>query len=398
MDGQPIENGAVCIDDNLVMDVLPASELRSRDRGPIIDLDGMVLMPGLINAHCHLDYSTMRNAISPPKSFTAWVRRINAVKRSLTSEDYLEAIARGFAELEKWGTTTVCNVEAFPELMPLLPEPPLRTWWFYEMIDIRHRITTEDVVVGALSFFERRGNSLNHFGLSPHAPYTASQNLYGLANACADTLLMLLTTHVAESREEREMFRGKRGPLYEFMRDLGRPMDDCDGEMPFTQLWENGSINENWLLVHMNELGEKDFALLEGLPPGRQPNIVHCPGSHAYFGHTPFPYTRLAAAGANICLGTDSLASTQSLSLFDEMREFWKNEPDLTAEEVLRTTTTNPARALHEGQGLGRIRPGYLADLIALPIEAGVETVYEEVVNYRKPVPWTMIDGKIRSH
>ncbi len=212
MDGPPIENGAVAVEDNRIVAVGTVPDLHWVTDGPIIDLGEQTLMPGLINAHCHLDYTMMRGAISPPKSFSAWVQRINALKRSLDSSDYLGAIQRGFAKLRKWGTTSVCNIEAFPELMVHLGPSPLRTWWFYEMIDIRHRITTDDVVAGALAFFQHRANSLDTFGLSPHAPYTASLDLYQLANACASSFTMPLTTHLAESAEEFAMFRNAAGP------------------------------------------------------------------------------------------------------------------------------------------------------------------------------------------
>ncbi len=397
MDGPPVVDGAVVVDDNAIVAFGKFEEVRWMDDGEVIDLGRMVLMPGLINAHCHLDYSTLRYAISPSKSFAAWVKRINAVKRTLTSDDYLQAIARGFRELEKWGTTTVCNVEAFPELMNEMPEPPIRTWWFYEMIDIRHRITTDEVVRGALSFFQRQPHSLSRFGLSPHAPYTASRSLYDLANSCAETFRMTLTTHVAESREEREMFADRRGPLYDFMKSLGRSMEDCGGHSPFGRLWQSGAIDENWLLVHMNELSESDFNLIASLPPERLPHIVHCPGSHAYFEHTPFPFRRLRELGVNLSLGTDSLASTHSLSLFEEMRRLRANEPSLTAREILETVTLNPARALQWSGRLGTISPGAVADLIAIPTVNGTETLYDEIVDFRRPVPWMMIDGKIRT-
>ncbi|MEI9894478.1 MAG: amidohydrolase family protein [Chthoniobacter sp.] len=146
MDGPPIENGAVAIEGNRVVAVAPCRICNGVSEGPVLDIGERVLLPGLINAHCHLDYSMMRGAIARPKQFTAWVQRINALKRSLDSADYLAAIQRGFGELRKWGTTSVCNIEAFPELMTRLGPSPVRTWWFYEMIDIRHRITTDDVV------------------------------------------------------------------------------------------------------------------------------------------------------------------------------------------------------------------------------------------------------------
>lgn len=396
LEGSPIPDGAVMIDDDCIVAVGPASELVGRSGKVLHDLTGMALLPGLINAHCHLDYSTLRYAISPQPSFTAWVRRINAIKRTLTNDDYGEAIARGFRELQRWGTTSVCNIESVPELMMKMPEPPIRTWWCYEMIDIRHRITTDEVVLGALSFFEKEQNALSNFGLSPHAPYTASRSLYRLADACGATMKMVLTTHVAESREERDMFGAARGPLYDFMQSLGRSMEDCGSTTPFAHLWRTGAINRQWLLAHMNELTENDFSLLASLSAGEQPHVVHCPGSHAYFNHSPFPYRRLHEIGVNLCVGTDSLASTNSLSLLGELRRLRRSEPWLSAPQLLATVTTNAARALKMQDKLGVLRPGACADLIALPVTGNLAAVHDEIVDFRQPIPWMMIDGKIR--
>jgi cytosine/adenosine deaminase-related metal-dependent hydrolase len=396
MDGPPLAGGELSISGNRITTVGAKDSLRTGAGEQVVDLTDYLVMPGLINAHCHLDYTMMRHAIAPPASFTAWVQRINAIKRSLDSDDYLSAIARGFNELKRWGTTTVCNIEAFPELMPRMPPPAIRTWWFYEMIDIRHRITTDEVVAGALMFFQRRDETAGGFGLSPHAPYTSSTMLYHLANDCAATLEMPRTTHVAESREELEMFRDSRGPLYDFMASLRRPMNDCGGSTPFGHLWKTHSIDSGWLLTHMNELTEDDFALLADLPLGGAPNVVHCPGSHRYFRHSPFPYRRLHGLGVNICVGTDSLASNDSLSLLGELRRLQRSEPWLDPLQLLRTVTVNPARALRRENQLGRITPGALADLIAIPFSHKMETIHEEVVAFAKPIPWMMIDGKIR--
>ena len=396
MDGPPIADGAVMIDDDSIVAVGPAAELTARDAGAVLDLGPMALLPGLINAHCHLDYTTLRYAISPQASFTNWVRRINAIKRTLSNEDYAVSVARGFTELRRWGTTSVCNIESVPELMMTMQAPPIRTWWCYEMIDIRHRITTEQVVMGALSFFQNLTDPLCRFGLSPHSPYTASRSLFRLAGACASTMQMLLTTHVAESKEEREMFSAASGPLYDFMESLGRSMEDCGDTTPFAHLWHTGAIDRNWLLAHMNELSESDFELLASLKPEERPSIVHCPGSHAYFGHTPFPYLRLHELGINLCVGTDSLASTHSLSLLDELRRLRGAEPWLTGPELLATITTNAARGLKMQDRLGVLRTGACADLIALPVTGNVATVHDEIVDYRQPIPWMMIDGKIR--
>ena len=139
--------------------------------------------------------------------------------------------------------------------------------------------------------------SLENFGLSPHAPYTASVQLYQLANACAAAFTMPLTTHVAESREEIAMFRERAGPLFDFMAELQRPMTDCGGRTPFRHLWESGAIDADWLLAHMNELdGGGLRSCSPQLPRGAGPHIVHCPGSHRYFRPHALPVSPPARA------------------------------------------------------------------------------------------------------
>jgi cytosine/adenosine deaminase-related metal-dependent hydrolase len=193
------------------------------------------------------------------------------------------------------------------------------------------------------------------------------------------------------------MFRDARGPLFDFMASLQRPMGDCGSDTPFGRLWKTGSIHSGWLLAHMNELIEEDFQLLASVQRGTAPSVVHCPGSHRYFGHAPFPYRRLHELGVNICVGTDSLASTESLSLFAELRRLGTAEPWLTGEQLLRTVTLNPARALGRRGALGIIQPGAHADLIALPVVGSVEEIHDAIVNSDAPVSWMMIDGKVTS-
>jgi len=192
------------------------------------------------------------------------------------------------------------------------------------------------------------------------------------------------------------MFRHAHGALYDFMNSLKRPMEDCGKSTPFNLLWSRGAVGPQWLLVHMNTLLEEDFQLLAELPRGAGPHVVHCPGSHRYFNHPPFPARRLNELGVNLCLGTDSLASTASLSLFEEMRLLRAAEPWLRPEQLLRMVTVNPARALRRRGQLGQIVPGAFADLIALPMPGSLGGVYEDIVNYAEPISWMMIDGQIR--
>ena len=391
---EPIDDAGVLVAGNRIEAVGPFDELRAAHSGEVHDLGEMVLLPGLVNAHCHLDYTMMRRSISPQRTFTEWIRRINALKRSLDNADYAAAIAHGFEELRMYGTTAVANIESFPELLHGLPRPPLRVWWFLEMIDVRHRATSEDTIEGALSFFENQPDWLGGFGLSPHAPYTASGSLFELSARAAEEAGMLVTTHVAESREEWDMFRHAKGELYDFMLKLGRWMFDCEpGRTPLGHVFAHAKPGPGWILAHMNELDDSDFAALAALAPEARPSVVHCPGSHRYFRHAAFPLRRLQECGINVCLGTDSLASTLTLSMFDEMRIFARREPLLPAAEILQMATLNGARALR--LDAGQVQIGCLADLIAVPFAGKREEIYEAVLEHRGAVPWMMLDGQL---
>lgn len=366
-------------------------EIRRTHRGaPVEDLGEHALLPGLINAHCHLDYTMLRGAIPRQATFTDWVRAINARKAELTDDDYLTAIAAGFAEAQRFGTTAIVNIESFPHLLPRLRAAPLRTWWCAEMIDVREPVSAERIAQQLQRDFRAHGGWNGGTGLSPHAPFTASAELYREAASVAARENMLLTTHVAESCDEMKMFRDGEGPLFDLMAGIGRPTRDCGGRTPLRAL---DMLDGNWIVAHLNELGEDDLRHLATAPKF---NVVYCPRSHSFFGHTAFQFTRLRGLGFNICIGTDSLASNGSLSLFSEMRDLRRQHPSLSAQDVLEITTLGAAKAVrHEGT-LGSLQVGAHADMIAVPVEeVDEDRVYESVVNFDGSVPWLMVAGEV---
>jgi cytosine/adenosine deaminase-related metal-dependent hydrolase len=402
MEGAPIENGAVRVNGNRIVEVGKFSEIKSEPSpyphpegeggssehsgDEVVDLGERVLLPGLINAHCHLDYTCLRGSILPQKSFTDWIRAINSAKAKLNPSDYVKSIAAGFAEAQKFGTTSIVNFEAFPDLI-MRTSPPIRTWWLAELIDVRDPNLPNELVDLTMGFM----NVAATRGLAPHAPFTASLDLYRHCQETGRRHNLVLSTHLAESREECLMFREAAGPLYDFMKEFGRDMRDCGDETPLGYLLQQIALDERWLVVHLNELSEGDFDLLAELEV--KFHVVHCPRSHKHFGHARFEWEKLRALGFNICLGTDSLASNADLSLFAEMRALWGEHPTLSPREILETVTTNPARALDRQSLLGRIAPGFYADLIAVPVE-GERDVLEQIIAFDQVVPWTMIEGR----
>ena len=153
--------------------------------------------------------------------------------------------------------------------------------------------------------------------------------------------------HVAESDAEFDMYLHRRGPMFDWLRKQ-RDMSDCGLGTPVAQVARCGLLGANFLAVHANYLEAHDVAALARAGA----SVAHCPRSHAYFGHRPFPYPQLAAAGVNVCLGTDSLASVKTtgrakaeLNMFAEMRAFALSQPDVAPAEVLRMATQAGARA-----------------------------------------------------
>src|SRR5205814_8122243 len=213
-------------------------------------------------------YTCLRGKIPRQKSFTNWIRVINAEKAKLTAEDYVTSINAGFAEAQRFGTTTIANLTAFPELIAKI-NPPIRPWWFAELIDVREPERANEMVESATDSLKRTEN----WGLAPHAPFTASENL---SRDCQEIALrenILLTTHLAESDEEMEMFRDASGPLYQFMKEIGREMTDCGydtqlrsflRQLHFSQREPSTSFGktDGWIIAHLNELSDSDFDLL----------------------------------------------------------------------------------------------------------------------------------------
>jgi cytosine/adenosine deaminase-related metal-dependent hydrolase len=300
--------------------------------------------------------------------------------------------------LVRTGTTSVADIEAVPELLPKVWEgTPLRVLSFLEIIGIKghrqpHAIVQEAVErIGALKGFRGRP------GLSPHAPYSTVPELLRLSAQTARRRKWRLTTHLAESAVEFEMFARGRGEMFDWLQRSGRDMSDCGLGSPVQHLERCGALSERLLAAHVNYLGRQDAALLAK----RKVHVVHCPRCHFYFHHDPFPLRRLAKAGVNVCLGTDSLASvyktrrqTVELNLFEEMRALAKNEPSLSARKIVRMATLNGARALGMSGQIGELCAGSFADLIALPIAGKIADIYDGILHHQGDVAANMIDGR----
>ena len=386
-----IHDGGIAVRGNQVLAVERWEDLIREYPGAMAeDLGEVILMPVLINAHCHLDYTMMRGALFGRESFADWIQRLNGMRRSLDQSDYLDAISVGLGELRHWGCTTVFNIESFPELVPFLPESPMRVWWFLEVMDVRSRLHSAEALAGAIEFFEKAGEGKGGFGISPHAPYTVSRDLYELSGLYARKYQLPLCTHLAETEEEMAMFSLGEGPLYRFLQSIGRSMDDCRGVTPVQSILGQKLLPEGSLLVHMNVLTNGDKEILRETA-GSHP-VIHCPRTHAFFERDQFELEFFRACGIPVLLGTDSLASNQDLNMFEEMRSMASSFPDLPPMEILAMATLLPSAAIGQKGRLGELSPGAIADFIAIPDWTGGEDIAERILANRLP-PKVWISG-----
>jgi cytosine/adenosine deaminase-related metal-dependent hydrolase len=392
----PIEDGAVSIIGNRITAVGRWSELPSA-RADTVDLGETILLPGLINAHCHLDYTGLAGHIPPPKSFTDWIKAMVALKAGWSYAEFAQSWLQGAKMLLRTGTTTVADIEAVPELIPeMWDATPLRVISFREMISLKSRFAVPELVDTAVKQWAALPGAQVRAGLSPHAPYTTSPELLQLASRAARERGWRLSTHIAESEQEFEMFLYGHGPLYDWLKNQ-RDMSDCGLGSPVRQLERCGYLDDHLLAVHVNYLWRDDAALLAK----RKVSVVHCPRSHAYFRHLLFPRAELAAAGVNLCLGTDSLASvlktpqrSLELNLFAEMQGLAAIAPDISPSAILRMATINGAQALGRRGEIGQLSPDAYADLIAIPFTGPMAEAFEAVVQHAGDVAASMINGQ----
>ncbi len=329
---QPIEDGFVMIQGSRILQVGKRKDLYLLPSVRILDLGETILLPGLINAHCHLDFTALRGKVPYRGTFIDWLKRMGARSRQTTPAEFKQSIQTGIRESISYGTTTLCDVSTSWESWPLLRRSGLRTFVFFEIFDLIQNSPKAywKKFIGKLQEQLRQAppTAIFHWGLSPHTPFTVSKELFELVNRYLDSRKDILTTiHIAESQEEKRLFKSASGPLAKSIEALNPSWILPRHTTPVQYLKERGWLPRLDLGVHLNEVNDNDLRLLAK----NRIAVVHCPGSHGFFKHAPFKYRKMRQRGIRVCLGTDSLASNQSLSLFREMRLFQKENPSVAA-------------------------------------------------------------------
>ncbi|MGH3133836.1 MAG: amidohydrolase family protein [Gaiellaceae bacterium] len=376
VEGAPIRDGAVTIgEDGRIAAVGTTAELGEGER-----FAEAVILPGFVNAHTHLEYAVYAG-FGDGLSFGPWIALHVERKARIDLED-MEAIARlGALECLRSGVTTVGDCSFSGAAATACSDLGLRAVVYLEVFGadpsvLRERFERKrEYVAGALSESVR-------LGISPHAPYTCSLDLY---RACAE-LGLPIATHLAESEAETEFLRTGSGSWQEFAELLVPP----PGTTGIRALAGEGLLGPQVLAAHCVQADPEEIELLAS----HDVAVAHCPRSNGFLGCGIAPLADLRAAGIRVCIATDSPASTPSFDMFEEMRvavaaaRARERRPDaLTAADALELTTLGGARALGLDDELGSIAPGKRADLTILSFAAS------PVIPWEDPVTATVLGG-----
>jgi 5-methylthioadenosine/S-adenosylhomocysteine deaminase len=390
------------IRDGIIRAVGPASVLHRDFPGePCESLGDAVLLPGLVNAHAHLELTGLRERLPLDRSFTEWAAELVTLRPALDRAFFAASSMEGAARLLQSGATCVADVTSSGASLGPLKALGLRGIVFQEVVGLdpeqaADRFRSAEDALRSLAL--EASGSLLSVGLSPHAPYSLSEPLL---DRCADLLRrrnMMATIHLAESAEEVTYIGLGLGPIAdELLPRVGRsaPSHRVLGESPSAFLARCGLLSERLLAVHAVHLGASDIELLKrhGVALALCPRSNH----HLRVGTAPLP--RYLASRLRVGLGTDSLASNQTLSLWDEMRfALALYDGAVTPQQLLTMCTLGGAGALGMSEKIGSLEPGKRADVIALTIDSLDEAdPYGPLVRQasEKSLALSMVEGKV---
>jgi cytosine/adenosine deaminase-related metal-dependent hydrolase len=397
VDGPPIEGGRIVVSEGAIARVEPSR------RGRVdLDLGNVAVLPGFVNSHTHLDLTPL--PVHPDRDDGTedeirWLRRVVEHRRSAAPEAAQRAIERNIAASLAAGSTSLADITPAGASWEALSASPMRGVVFSEVLGLKRMrgIETNQAAwdwIASLGIGEDEPMRRLRPGLSPHAPYSTAGWLYERAAAGK----LPLSTHLAEMPEELTLLSSRAGPLRSFLEDIGAWDDDWEpvGPSPADYLRQGELRRSDWLVAHGTYLNPDEFWGLRA--PGdddRRLAVAFCPRTHARFGHDPHPYREMLERGVIVCLGTDGLASSPTLSVLDEVRFLHARDPSLSGPLLLTMATLFGAWALRLDEFVGTLTPGKRADLavVALP-DRDTDDPHELILEGDGPVVATMIDGE----
>lgn len=380
IDQPPIKEGIVAVEGGTIRAVgKPIAPTGLRELGNV------ALLPGLINAHTHLELSWLRDRVPPAAKFTDWVKLLFATRGrpdTAMTAGQIAPIHQAIAEVLASGTVAVGDISNSMAAVGPMREAGLDGMVFHELLGFKER---DGALLDATRGLRAAAASAGaRVSLAPHAPYSTSLELFrAIRTAVDESDCRIMSVHLGESAEEVDFLEKGTGPWREMLQMIGAWRDDwqvpaCD---PVTYLDRYGIIDARTVVVHGVQFSNAALARLAEIGA----TVVTCPRSNLWVGAGYPPIDRFYQAGVKVAVGTDSLASVDDLNLFSELKLMRRLARDVPAAAILESATLTGARALGLGAQLGSLTPGKRAAMIAVRVPDGVEDVEEFLLTGIQP-------------
>ncbi len=343
------QNIRVTVHGDHITDVTPVADDQRAEILPV------ALLPRLLNAHTHLEFSTLSQPLAPSTPFTDWIQSVIRHRRQHAGES-ADGTAAGLAESFRNGTafvgeiTTAATTEAYRDAR-------VNVLSFRELIGLLPEHIDAQLAAAARHLSDSTTSSIRR-GLSPHAPYSVHPELFAATVDLARHYDVPVAMHLAETRDELLLLDCGSGPFVEFLTSLNlwRPNVLRPNSAPLHYLQKLAEVPGS-LAIHGNYFNDAELTFLTRNP---QVATVYCPRTHNYFGHSPHPWLRLLKEGATVVIGTDSRASNPDLSVWKELQFLARMPNTLPWPQLLELATTKAAHVF--GRQPQRLRPGQSAD------------------------------------
>lgn len=371
----PIPDGTVITEDDRIVWVGPRATAPQGGRDE--ELGDAFLTPGLVNAHTHLDLTMMRGFLED-LPFFEWVRTLTrATREAIEGDDFLNAALLGIAEGLSSGVTTYGDTAPNDAAFDAMLQMRVRGIAFREAFgpDPKQCASSIATLRDQIAAMRPRATPLVRVGISPHAPYSVSDDLFAAIARLALEEMLPVAVHIAEGADEQSLVTQGSGPFAEFLRSRDIPVVPR-GDHPVQLVERAGLLRAGTLLIHCVRV---DAATVKGIAAAGC-GVAHCPASNARLGHGTAPLHEMLRAGVRVGLGSDSMASNDRMDLLEEARlashaqRLRQASPDaVSAKAAFRLATLGGAEALRCDDEVGSLEVGKQADLavFAMPTHGG---------------------------
>jgi cytosine/adenosine deaminase-related metal-dependent hydrolase len=382
----PISDGAVVVADGRIEAVGRFKDLKGTYSGDVVDHREVSILPALVNAHTHLELAALRGRLSGKDGFVNWVRGLIKVRedKDIPPAGIEKALTDEVAAMHQRGVGLIGDVGNTRIAYELCQKQKIKTIFFREFLGFNREKTAKAKEM--LAEAGKTDETDNAFHVAAHAPYTVSAELFSALKTWANKHGKMLSVHLGECPEEQELLAHGNGSLRDLLRERSAWDDDFipPGEKAVSYLDKLGILDSNTLCIHLVHISEEDMAILAA----RGVKCCLCPRSNLFL-NVGFPKVeKMLAYGLYPALGTDSLASNESLSILEEMAAVRKHVPGLAPEKILEMATLNGARALGREDQLGSLTPGKGAGMISVPAGGeGSREALEGIIDGAATIP-----------